>query len=133
MDTEFSVQKQDCTSYNQKFAAILTSREEAGVIYTDNSLDFTGACDDLSWKHDKSTPHRSETNGIAERALTRVKERTSTPSVTSGLDEQWWREAMECYCYMRNIQDLPADGKTLCERKYDTPFRGAVIFLEKYL
>ena len=39
------------------------------VIYTDNSLEFGKACEDLSWNHCTSTPHRSETNGIAERAL----------------------------------------------------------------
>ena len=36
------------------------------VIYTDNSLEFGKACEDLSWNHCTSTPHRSETNGIAE-------------------------------------------------------------------
>ena len=36
------------------------------VIYTDNSLEFGEACEDLSWNHCTSTPHRSETNGIAE-------------------------------------------------------------------
>ena len=39
------------------------------VIYTDNSLECGKSCDDLSWDHCTSTPHRSETNGIAERAL----------------------------------------------------------------
>ena len=47
------------------------------VIYTDNSLEFGKACEDLSWNHCTSTPHRSETNGIAERAVLRVKEGTS--------------------------------------------------------
>ena len=42
------------------------------VIYTDNSLEFSKACEDLSWNHCTSTPHRSETNGIAERAVRRV-------------------------------------------------------------
>ena len=47
------------------------------VINTDNSLQFGKACEDLSWKHCTSTPHRSETIGIAERAVRRVKEGTS--------------------------------------------------------
>ena len=47
------------------------------VFYTDNSLEFGKACEDLSWNHCTSTPHRSETNGIAERAVRRVKEGTS--------------------------------------------------------
>ena len=45
------------------------------VICTDNSLEFGKACEDLSWNHCTSTPHRSETNGIAERAVRRVNER----------------------------------------------------------
>ena len=35
------------------------------AIYTDNSLDFGKSCEELSWNHCTSTPHRSETNGIA--------------------------------------------------------------------
>ena len=35
------------------------------VIYTDNSLEFGKSCEDFSWNHCTSTPHRSETNGIA--------------------------------------------------------------------
>ena len=42
------------------------------VIYTDDSLEFGKACEDLSWNHCTSTPHRSETNGIAERAVRRI-------------------------------------------------------------
>ena len=32
-------------------------------IYTNNSLEFGKACEDLSWNHCTSAPHRSETNG----------------------------------------------------------------------
>ena len=58
----------------QKF---LEPERKPTVIYTDNSLEFGKACEDLSWNHCTSTPHRSETNGIAERAVRRVKEGTS--------------------------------------------------------
>ena len=33
---------------------------------------------------------------------------------------------MECYCYLRNVQDLLADGKTLHERRFGEPFKGPV-------
>ena len=59
------------------------------VIDTDNSLEFGKTCEDLSWNHCTSTPHRSETNGIAERAVRRVKEGTSAVLLQSGLDEKW--------------------------------------------
>ena len=61
------------------------------VIYTDNSLQFCKACEDLSWNHCTSTPHRSETNGIAERAVRRVKESTSAVLLQSSLNENWWQ------------------------------------------
>ena len=51
----------------------LESNTKPTVINTDNSLKFSKACEHLSWNHCTSTPHRSETNGIAERAVRRVK------------------------------------------------------------
>ena len=60
------------------------------VIYTDNSLELGKACEELSRNHCTSTPHRSETNGIAERAVRRAKEGTSAVLLQSGLNESWW-------------------------------------------
>ena len=77
------------------------------------------------WNHRTSTPHRSETNGIAERAVRRVKEGTSPVLLQSGLDEKWWSGSRECYCYLRNVQDLLADGKTPYERRFGEPFKRA--------
>ena len=81
------------------------------VIYTDNSIEFGKACEDLSWNHCTSTPHRSETNGIAERAVRRVKEGTSAVLLQSGLNER----------------DLLSDGKTPYERRFGQPLKGPII------
>ena len=89
-------------------------------IYTDNSLEFGKACEDLSWNHCTSTPHRSETNGIAERAVHRVKEGTSAVLLQSGLNESWWADSMECYTCLRNVTDLLSDGKMPYERRFGT-------------
>ena len=97
------------------------------VIYSDNSLEFGKACEDLSWNHCTSTPHRSETNAIAERAVRRVKEGTSAVLLQSGLDEKWWAGSMECYCCLRNVTDLLSDGKTPYERRFGQPFKGPII------
>ena len=86
--------------------------------YTDNSLEVGKACEDLSWNHCTSTPHRSETNGIAERAVRRVKEGTSAVLLQSGLDEKWSADSMECYTYLRNVTDLLSDGKAPYERRF---------------
>ena len=87
----------------QKF---LEPNRKPKVIYIDNSLEFGKACEDLSWNHCSSTPHRSETNGIAERAVRRVKEGTSAVLLQSGLNESWWADSMECYTCLRNVTDL---------------------------
>ena len=92
----------------QKF---LEPKRKPKVIYTDNSLEFGKACEDLSWNLCTSTPHRSETNGIAERAVRRVEEGTSAVLLQSGLNENWSADSVECYTYLRNIQDLLSDGK----------------------
>ena len=97
------------------------------VIYTDNSLEFGKACEDLSWNHCTSTPDRSETNGIAERAVRRVKEGTSAVLLQSGLIESWWSDSTECYTFLRNIQDLLSDGKTPYERRFGEPLKGPII------
>ena len=103
------------------------------VIYTDNSLEFGKACEDLSWNHCTSTPHRSETNGIAERAARRVKEGTFAVLLQSGLDENWWADSMECYTYLQNIQDLLSDGKTSYERSFGKPCEGRSFLVVHWL
>ena len=82
------------------------------VIYTDNSWEFGKSCEDLSWTHRTSTLHQSETIGFAERAVRRVKEGTSAV-LQSGSGEKWWTDSMECYCYLRIVQDLMAELEKL--------------------
>ena len=102
----------------QKF---LEPERNPRVIYTDNSMEH------LSWNHCTSTPHRSETNGIAERAVRRVKEGTSALLLQSGVNESWWADSMEYYCYLRNVTDLLSDGKTPYERRCGQPSKGPII------
>ena len=99
----------------QKF---LEPNRNPKVIYTDNSLEFGKACEDLSWNHCTSTPHRS---------VRRVKEGTSAVLLQSGLDESWWADTMECYTYLRNVTDLLSDGKTPFERRFGQPFKEPII------
>ena len=108
----------------QKF---LEPTRKPKVIHTDNSLELGKSCEDLSWNHCTSTPYRSETNGIAESAVRRVKEGTSAVLLQSGLDEKWWADSMECYTYLRNVTDLLSDGKTPYERRFGQPFKGPII------
>ena len=97
------------------------------VIYTDNSLEFSKACEDLSWIFCASTPHKSDTNGIAERSVRRIKEGTSAVLLQSGLIENWWEDSVECNTSLRNATDLLCDGKTPYERRFGKPFNGPII------
>ena len=47
----------------------------------------------------------------------------------SGVDETWWAGSMECYCYLRNVKELLADGEHLYERRFVEPFKGQVNLL----
>ena len=96
-------------------------------VYTDNSLELGKSCEDLSRNHRTSAPHRSETKGTVQRAVRRIKEGTSAFLLQSRLDEKWWADSMKCYCNLRSIQDLLADGKTPYERRFGEPFRGPMI------
>ena len=100
---------------------------QSKVIYADGLLEFGKACEDLPWNHCTPTPHRSETNGIAERAVRRVKEGTSAVLLQSGLDEKLWVHSMHCCCCLRDVQDLLSDGKTPRERRFGEPFSGPTI------
>ena len=45
----------------------------------------------------------------------------------SSLYEKWWADSMECFPFLRKIQDLLSDGKTPCERRFGQPFKGPII------
>ena len=107
MDTILSVQKktkklQETEKSLRKF---LEPSQKPKVIHTDNSLEFGKSCEELSWNHRTSILYRSETNGIAERAFRRVKEGRSVVLLQSGLDDKWWSDSTECYCYLQDVQD----------------------------
>ena len=121
MDPVVSVSKKNFTGNTEKLAEVLGAR-----CLKSFSLEFGKACEDLSWNHCTSAPHRSKTNGIAERAGRRVKEGTSAVLMQSGLNESWWADSMECYTYLRNVTDLQSDGKTPCERRFGQPFKGPI-------
>ena len=97
------------------------------VIYTENSLEFGKAFENLSWNHCTSTPHRSETHGIAVRPVRKIREGSSAVLLQSGLSESWWADSMECYSNLRNVTDLLSDGKTPCERRFGQPLEGPII------
>ena len=82
----------------QKF---LEPTRKPKVICTVNSSEFGKSCEELTWNHCASTPHRSENDGIAGRAVRRSKEGTSAVLLQWGLDEKWWIcETFKTSCLM---------------------------------
>ena len=59
------------------------------VFHTYNLLAFVKYCEELSWNHRTKTLHRSQTSGIAKRAVRRTKEETSAVLLQPGSDDKW--------------------------------------------
>ena len=76
------------TETKRSSTKFLKISEKPEVIYTDISVQFGKVWEELSWKHHTSTPHRTETKGIIERAVRKIKEGTSAVLLQSGLDEK---------------------------------------------
>ena len=95
------------------YKKFLESTRKPKVIYTNNSLEFGESCEELSWNHCTFTRYRSETNGIAGRAVRRVKERTPAVLLQSGLDRKVGG-------FHGMLLLSASDGKTPCERRFGT-------------
>ena len=55
------------------------------------------------------------------------KKRTYAVALQSGLDDKRWADSTECYCYLRNVQDLFSDGETPYDRRFGEPFIRPII------
>ena len=93
MDSILSVQNQDFTRDEKSLRKFFEPPQKPKVIETDNSLEF----------------------GNVERIFHGIikPQHLIDPSVLfkSGLDEKWWADSLEYYCYLRNVQHLLAEGK----------------------
>lgn len=97
LDSKLNDAKQKLHKKKRKnLRTFLYPEENPKVKFTVFSLEFGTACGDLQWNHCGSTPHRPDPSGIAESAVRRVTEGSSSISLKSGLDQQWWAESMEC-------------------------------------
>ena len=53
-----------------------------------------------------------------------MKEGTSATLMQSGLNEAWWSDAIECFCFLKDVIDPTADGKTSYEKRFGVKFSG---------
>ena len=67
-----------------------------------------------------------------ESAVRKVKEGTSAVLLQSGLNKEWWAQSMECYCFLRNIEDLFFDGRHHMKDGSECPFADQWSFSEQW-
>ena len=134
MDPVVSVQNKNFSGNTKELAKSSWSRIGSLKSFTLTNLENVAkACEDLSWNHCTSTPHRSETNGIAERAVRRVKEGTSAVLLQSGLNESWLADSLVCYTYLRYVTDLLSDGKIHTKGVLENHLKGRSFRLVRWL
>ncbi len=109
------------------FQRVLGPKVVPEHVYTDGSGEFKKAMADLGFSHDIAVPHRPQTNGVAERAVRRIKEGTTAVLVQSGFTTEWWPEAMNCYCFLRVIVDNVGNGFTAYENRFTKTYDGPTI------
>ena len=124
MDSKLSMQTKSAHETQRSLRKCIRPEENPRSFHIENSVEFIESCQELIWNHERSTSHRSETNG-------RVKLGTSSVLVQSGFQESWWAEATQCSCYLRNVPGLLAGSQTPSERRINSPFEGRLFHLEQ--
>lgn len=75
----------DCVVSFQQFVG---PKDEVRRLYSGGAHELAPAAHDLRWRHDVSTPHRPQSNGVAERVVGRVLEGTGAVLMKSGLPHE---------------------------------------------
>ena len=96
-------------------------------VYTDGSHEFKNALKSLGLPHDVATPHRPQTNGIAERAVKRILEGARCLLKQSGLPEYFWPDAVRCFAFLYNVTVHQHDGKTPYLKRFGSEFDGPLL------
>ena len=82
-------------------------------MYTDNAPELIRACADLRWRHDKSTPHRHQSNAYCERSVRKVVEGARSLLEQAGLPSCFWPFAVRYWCLMQNTEVIDGDSPWL--------------------
>ena len=106
-------QAENGRSYNQSDARVLWIET-----YSDNSGEIKAAMKFLQLPHNTCCPHVPQTNGIIESAVKKVKEGTSCTLSQSGFVDAHWVEAMNCFCFLKNVVDILQNDKTAYSMRF---------------
>ena len=106
-------------------------------MYTDNEPSLIRACKDLRYPHDKSTPHRHQSNAHCERQVRSVVEGARTLLEHAGLPSCFWIFAVRFWCFMSNVRVV--DGESAWNKRHGKghfgkpliPFGARVNFLPR--
>jgi hypothetical protein len=123
----YAAQHKSAAETKKAVERFLGPQGKAKHAYTDNIKEFLKTFEDLGIPHDTSTPYRPETNGVAERAVRRVKEGTSCTLSQSGFSDEWWVYAMNCFCFLRCVVDQLRNGQTAFQQRFGIEFKGPCI------
>ena len=88
------------------------------MIYSDGSREFISTIHELRLPHEVARPHRTQTNGVAERAVRRVLDGSRSILHQSGLLPTFGSEAVSCDVFLRNICDKDTLGPTAYEQRF---------------
>ena len=89
---------------------------------------FGKSCEDLSRKSQNVYTSSIRDQRNCRKSSTKSERRNlSCFSYSQDFYDQWWSDSIECYCYLRNLQDFLRDGKTPWERRFGESFKGPII------
>ena len=81
--------------------------------YSDGAPELHAACRDLGIRHDKSDPHRSETNGQIERTNRTVIEGARCLLFQPGMPCKYWKLAITCFANAYNTTHVDSKKGTV--------------------
>ena len=112
------------SGYVQKALKRFLGTQIPDRVYADGAGENRKAVEGLGIPFDSSTPCRSQSNGVAERAVRKVEEGTACVLAQSGFDMSWWPEASRCYCFLHCVSTIQSNGSTAYETRFGAPFAG---------
>jgi len=82
----------------------------AQLFYSDNAPELCAAADTMGWPHERATPGRPATNGVAERTVRSVLNGTRASLLHAGFPEHLWPYAALHWCKAHNITITDGDS-----------------------